>query len=315
MQCRDFREVADSYLSDELLVETNHEMIAHLEACADCRRELAARRGLRTTLRAAFTKAEELQIQDQFAKRLRSELRNTATTEATSLISRHRRWIAIAACLLLAAAFGLVVWQRQRARFAAGELHEPNIAQVTPADAEPRPAPTIVDADMVLAKMSELAAGDHRDCAIGHRLPDMPIDLAEAGRKYDRAFLNLTQAVMSHRDEFAETIELVMAHACVFRGHWFGHIVVRHRGHLVSLLVTKLDNPNGIASATEKLPQKTNAQAIACSSAGGYQISCFRTVQHAVFVVSDLEEGQNLSLARELTPSVYEHITRAEDNI
>ena len=44
MQCCDLREVADSYLSDELLVETNHEVIVHLEACADCHRELSARR-------------------------------------------------------------------------------------------------------------------------------------------------------------------------------------------------------------------------------------------------------------------------------
>lgn len=310
MQCPDFREVADSYLSDELLVETNHDMITHLEACADCRRELAARRELRTTLRTAFTKAEELQIQDQFAKRFRGELRDTVTTEAISLIPRHRMWMAIAACLLVTAALGLIAWQRQRAQNGAGKHQEPNVTQVND---PPRPTPTAVDADLVLAKMSELAAGDHRDCAIGHRLPDRPIDLAEAGRKHDRVYLNLTPAVMSRRDEFAERIELVMAHACVFKGQWFGHIVVRHRGRLVSVLVTKLDSPDGIASATEKLPKKSDAQVIACSTAGGYQISCFRTVRHAVFVVSDLGEGQNLALARELAPSLYEHIKRGED--
>ena len=313
MQCRDFREVADSYLSDELLVETNHDMIAHLEACADCRHELAARRGLRTTLRAAFTKAEELQIQNRFAERLRRELRDTATTEATSLISRHRMWMAIAACLLVAAAIGLVVWQRERAQVASTEHHEPNVAQVKPRDDQSSPASTAVDADMVLAKMSELAAGDHHDCAIGHRLPDRPIALEEAARKYDRAYLDLTKAVMSHRDDFNETIDLVMAHACVFKGRWFAHVVVRHRGRLVSLLVTKLDNPDGIVPAKENLPKKPEAQVIACSTVGGYQISCFRTVRHAVFVVSDLEEGQNLALTRELAPSVYEHFTRAED--
>ena len=316
MQCRDFREVADSYLSDELLVETNHDMIAHLEACAECRRELAARRELRTTLHASFAHSEELQIQDQFADRLRSKLRDTATTEATSLILRRRVGMTIAACLLVAGALELIAWQRQRAQaptqIAGGERHEPNVAQVKPADDQPHPAATAMDAEIVLAKMSELAAGDHRDCAIGHRLPDMPIDLAEAGRKYDRAFLNLTQAVMSHRDQFAGAIELVMAHACVFKGHWFAHIVVRHRGRLVSLLVTRLENPDQIAATKEKLPKNPEPQVIACSTAGGYQISCFRTAHHAVFVVSDLEEGENLALARELSAPVYEHITRAE---
>lgn len=313
MQCRDFREVADSYLSDELLVETNHDMIAHLEACAECRRELAARRELRTKLRAAFNNSQELEIQDQFANRLHGQLRKTATTKASSSMSHGRMWMALAACLVVAGGLGLVAWQRQLKQNATGERHEPNIAQVKPAADQPLPAPTAVDADLVLAKMSEVAAGDHRDCAIGHRLPDRPIDLTEAARKYDPAYLNLTQAVMSRRDALADGIELVMAHACLFKGHWFGHIVVRHRGRLVSVLVTRLDHPDGTPPANEKLSKRLEAQVIACSTAGDYQISCFRTARHAVFVVSDLEEAQNLALARELAPSVYEHVTRAEE--
>lgn len=315
MQCRDFREVADSYLSDELLVETNHDVIAHLEACAECRRELAARRELRTSLRTAFTKAEELQIHDQFAERIRRELRDTSATQATSRISRRRRWLAIAACLVAAGGLGLIVWQRQRAQIASEGSKERNVTQVKAPDVQPHPSPVPVDAYMVLAKMSELAAGDHRDCAIGHRLPDRPIDLEEAGLKYDRAYLNLKLAVMADRVGQAEEIELVMAHACLFKGHWFGHIVIRHRGHLVSLLVTRLDNSNEIAPIKEKQPKETGAQVIACSTAGDYQIACFRTAGHAVFVVSDLEAEQNLALSRELAPSVYEHITRAEDSI
>ena len=31
MQCREFRDIADSYLGNELIVETNHEVISHLE--------------------------------------------------------------------------------------------------------------------------------------------------------------------------------------------------------------------------------------------------------------------------------------------
>ena len=313
MQCRDFREVADSYLSDELLVETNHDVIAHLETCADCRRELAARRELRTILRASFAKAEGLQMPDEFASRLHNELRTAATSGAMSLNIRHRQWM-IAAGLVLAVTFGaIVVWQRQRAQTnsqMADKRQPQNTAAVKPSDVGPRPADIAVDANAILARMSELAAGDHRDCAIGHRLPDRPIALEEAAGKYDRAYLDLTKAVMSHRDDFDEMMELVMAHACLFKGHWFGHIVVRYRGRLVSLLVTRLEDSSGIA--TSKLPKDLEGQVIACSTVGGYQISCFRTVHHGVFVVSDLEEGENLALARKLAPSVYEHITHAE---
>ena len=60
MQCRDVRELADSFLSEQLLVETNHELLRHLETCPDCRADIAGRRALRDRLRAAFARADEL---------------------------------------------------------------------------------------------------------------------------------------------------------------------------------------------------------------------------------------------------------------
>ena len=315
MHCRDFREVADSYLSDELLVETNHDAIAHFETCADCRRELAARRQLRTILRDSFTKAEELQMPDEFASRLHSELYAAATSRAMSLNMNPRAWM-IAAGVVVAVTLGVIaVWQRQRVQTnsqVADIRRSQNTGTVKPSDPQPRQADNSVDVNAILTRMSELAAGDHRDCAIGHRLPDRPISLEEAASKHDRAYLDLTKAVMSHRDDFNEVIELVMAHACLFRGHWFAHIVIRHRGHLVSVLVTRLEDSSGIAMPKDKLPKDSAAQVIACSTAEGFQISCFRTAQHGVFVVSDMEEGENLAFARRLAPSVFGHITHGE---
>jgi len=53
---------------------------------------------------------------------------------------------------------------------------------------------------------------------------------------------------------------------------------------------------------------------ITCSEFDGYKISCFETARHAVFVVSDLTESDNLALARALAPSVFAHIIRSENN-
>lgn len=310
MQCRDFCEVADSFLGDELLIETNHDVITHLESCAGCRRELAARRELRKTLRASFGNAGELQIRDDYASRLHSELRAAAATGAVSLNMRPAAWM-IAAGIVLAVTLGTIAVWRQRTQTGAqtAAQHQPqNTTAIKASNAQPRPGDIAVDVNAILGRMSELAAGDHRDCAIGHRLPDRPISLDEAGRKHDRAFLELRQAVMSHRDDF----NLVMAHACLFEGRWFAHVVVRHRGRLVSLLVTKLDGPNANASSNERLSNDPEGQVIACSAAEGFRISCFHTTQYAVFVVSDLEEGENLAFARRLAPSVYEHLTQVE---
>ena len=43
MECRDVREMADSFVGEELLTETNHEILRHLETCPTCRADLATR--------------------------------------------------------------------------------------------------------------------------------------------------------------------------------------------------------------------------------------------------------------------------------
>src|SRR5215467_592752 len=114
MQCRDFREIADSYLSDELLIETNHDVIRHLESCAECRSELAARRQLRHELQTQFSQAAELQIADSFAESLRTRLREQAFHRSGTLIPRIA-YVGFAATLVIAVGLGLLSVQRWRA--------------------------------------------------------------------------------------------------------------------------------------------------------------------------------------------------------
>ncbi len=95
MQCRDVRELADSFLSEQLLVETNHELVRHLETCPDCRADIAARRALRDRLRAAFTHADDLRPRPELAAELLTKLRPRPT--AISRRSLLQSWWAIAA--------------------------------------------------------------------------------------------------------------------------------------------------------------------------------------------------------------------------
>lgn len=75
MQCSDLREIADSWLSDDSMVTSNHEALVHLELCDDCLREIVDRRNLRAMLRTAVMDAPASQINDEFASRLRARLR------------------------------------------------------------------------------------------------------------------------------------------------------------------------------------------------------------------------------------------------
>lgn len=270
VRCRDFQELADSYLSDELLVETNHDVIRHLEQCADCRRELAARRNLRRKLRSGFEGAPDLQMRKEFEARLTTQLRDVALSRTRISVTKY---VAIAASLVVVATLVFMVVQQRRR------------SQLT-------------------ASLVESVVGDHRDCALNHRLDEKSIDLDEAGRKYDRVYINLASAVMAE-GRLPAGVELVEAHSCVFKNRRFGHVILRYRDQLVSVLVTSIDEKDHGSSTELK-------ETFPAVQANGFQITHFETTRHAVYVVSGLSETETLSIARAIEPLVSRHIRDAE---
>ena len=92
--------------------------------------------------------------------------------------------------------------------------------------------------NLVNAALTESVIGDHRDCALSHRLEEKPISLDDAGRKYDRAYINLVSAVMSE-GMLPVGVQLVAGHSCVFKGKRFGHVILKYHDQLISVLVTK----------------------------------------------------------------------------
>ena len=318
MQCREFREIADSYLSNELMVETNHGVISHLEQCAECRQELRARRELRGLLREAFIKVPENQLRPEFAGRLSTQLHEYSLGKhgapilsprrwQSSMIRKQTTWLALAACLLLVLGLGLVV---VRKRLVTPKVPSEVAVSRPKANDLPELNPGI-PVSIVKTELARSAVGDHRDCAIKFRLAEKPIDLEVAGQKYDPVYINLTKAVLSQEGVAPLGAQFVEAHSCVFEGRRFAHIVLKYHGQVVSFLVTDIEPTKGLQP--ESVQRSVDPQVITCSEFDGYKVSCFETARHVVFVVSDLPEGDNLALARALAPSVFAHIIRTEN--
>jgi anti-sigma factor RsiW len=53
-ECRTYRDLMDSYISSELTVESNHELLRHIERCEACGAELERRERTRAVLRDSF---------------------------------------------------------------------------------------------------------------------------------------------------------------------------------------------------------------------------------------------------------------------
>jgi anti-sigma factor RsiW len=256
MQCRDVRELADSFLSEQLLVETNHELVRHLETCPDCRAEIANRRAVRDKLRGALARADDLRPRPEFAAELAAKLRPPQS--AMSRRSLLQSWWAIAAGLVLAAGGGLFVREaRSRSRLAA---------------------------------LAREAAGDHQNCAVTFNLAERPIRLEEAARRYGAPYAALATFELPAIDVPLVTVE---RHSCVYQGRRFGHLVLRYRGALASLLVT-----DGPSPAAPELEPNDGGTAVASLPAGRF----------VGFVVADLDRPQVLRLAQTLAAPLSRHL-------
>jgi hypothetical protein len=109
--CRDIRALLDSYLSEELSVETNHVVLHHLGTCAACADEARRRQRLRRLLAQSLDVTVDV---ERVTQRITSTLDRQQHTWR-----RTARWGAVAATLVVGIAAAL--WLSQATDVAAYE--------------------------------------------------------------------------------------------------------------------------------------------------------------------------------------------------
>lgn len=207
IDCREVRQLSDAFISEQLLVETNHAIVAHLERCAPCRAEVAGLRRLRAAARLAFANAPDLAPRPEFMDALNARIRMEAHKRSSS---SWRGWLVAAASVVLVAGLGLG-WQGWSLANLSGLLHA--------------------------------AVGDHRYCALDFKLTERPITLAEAARRFGGVNARLEYIEPSTTTLSGGLLRVLGRHSCVFEGHRFAHIVLEYRGQAVSVLVTTDRSP------------------------------------------------------------------------
>ena len=247
MQCREVRDLANAFIANELLVETNQEILGHLESCPDCRAEIAARRALRSRLKTAFAGAPDLAPREQWLDEVSTRLQGA--NRPTGRSWTPGAWLAIAATVLLAVGAGLFTVAGSRGATA-------------------------------LLALARSAVGDHRNCAVRFNLAKKPIPLAQAASQYDPIYQVFEATPARTVTARNGTIEVVDRHSCVFEGRRFAHVVMKYQGELVSLLVTEAGS-----SSLTRLPAPGET-GLALTPGDGYHVLYQQGQGHAVFVVS-----------------------------
>jgi hypothetical protein len=287
IDCRNFKEMLDSYLSDELAVETNHAVMRHAEHCGACRSEMAARRNLRSLLRGAVkTTTATPEFRHRLRERLRAEAFATAGAPPVAQTSPRDSWFskwfgqfslpqfAMATAALLLVVLSSVYLFSNSSRVQAAAL-----------------SPVILNQ----------AAGDHDHCAAFWRnLTQGETDPVRGVEDYDPSLQDLGQ----HSPHKALGLKFHYAHVCSEGGRKFVHLVYS-RGHdLVSLLVTER---NAEAMKTGAVPTDDGVKAglqRELGLLGKYTVSAYQTSKHVVLLVSSLDEPTQQQLAEKLAQPI-----------
>jgi hypothetical protein len=273
-RCARIRQQLDSYLSNELLVETTSEVAGHLESCEACSRELESRMRVRDALqRAVANRPVPDSVRADVLRSLReSQPRSFVRASATS-------WtVALAGIAFLL--FSL---------FAAGWL-------------------SLRRGEQLIAGILKLGVSDHLICAIkGHNYPEVA-NPSDQVRKLGARYAPLLNVVQERLPGF----EVLDGHVCSIPGgdRKYVHFITRGQGTILSVILTER---NGASLPKGKFLASAESAGLAIyeDHLSGMEIAGFESAQYFAFVVSDLDQRRVLQLARELAPALNDALHNA----
>ncbi len=287
--CDKTRKYLDAYVSNELTVETNHQILRHIEGCPACAAEVDTRARLRSRLKGAVNAQSvppELQV------RIRGQIqsdRSGSWFDLGWLRGGWPRWAGAMAALVVA--FGL--WVNHSSERMPALSDRP--AQKT----------YINRVSANLAAVLKVGLGDHIHCSIFRKYPKDPPPVEKMEGDLGPAYAGLLPAV---RAAVPEGYKVIMAHQCSFGGRKFVHLTFEKDGGLLSLVVAHKqtgESLDGLAPAAE-----LSGVRIYESAAGRYQVAGFEAGNFFAYVVSELDHNKNLQIAANVAPGVHEFLMK-----
>lgn len=286
-QCRRVRSYLDSYLSNELMVETNLEVLKHLETCEDCSRALEDRARIKTQLKRVVLNGP---APEALRERIRNDIRRT---HRFNLDFRSSWMLAAAAAVIVGVALG-VFFRPATDSSSANPRPLSLIAEVAPAD--------------TAGQILKVGFDDHVSCAIDHGMANRHFNAEEMSKELGSQYEGLVEVA---RKRMSSGFEIVVGHRCHYQNREFVHLIMRRQQEVVSLVVTRKNGesfPAGAAGAA------MNAAGIPVYEASWHnlQVAGFETSSYLAFVISNEAKRENEQIASSLIPGVGDFLKNAE---
>jgi hypothetical protein len=278
--CRRIRSYLDSYLNNELIVETNHEVLTHLEKCEACSRSLEDRARLKAQLKRVV-------MQEYAPVALRERIANDLRRGRAFSFNRMSVALAAAAAVLVIVAATFLISRPAQKPLSLQ-------AEVAPGD--------------VTGQVLKIGFDDHVFCAIDHHLANKQFTPEQMAVNLGSEYAGLVALV---KERMPRAYTVAVGHRCHYQGREFIHLIMRNQSNVVSLVITR---KNGEAFPTDGVAAIAQASGspIYRAAWANQQIAGLETRDHLVFVVSNETSDANLQIATSLAPSVRDLLARLE---
>jgi mycothiol system anti-sigma-R factor len=278
--CERIRTQLDHYLSSELSMETNHEVVKHLEACAACSDELQARMRVKNLLRRAV---QPETAPPALRQRIEGQIRESQSRFSVLRFSPRWALAAAAAAVLVLGSVVAVRWRNNR-------LYDNAEAQ----------AVYIRAVASHLSPVVRVGLADHLHCAVFRRFPQEYPAEAVAAQQLGPQFVRLVAIV---KQRMPGEYRVVMAHRCSYAGRRYVHFVLKSDSNLLSLVITEKQPGE---SFSEMRSSSGSEVPVPIYQAGvkSFEVAGFESQGYLAFIVSDLNQGDNLQIAENLAPVV-----------
>ena len=278
--CKRVRSYLDSYLNNELMVETNHEVLTHLEKCETCNRSLEDRVRIKAQLKRAV-------VQEYAPAALRERIVSDLRRGRGFSFNKMSLALAATAAVLVIGAVTFFTWSPPK--------HQLSLqAAVAPGD--------------VNGQILKIGFDDHVFCAIDHNLANKQFTAEQMSEKLGPEYAGLVALL---KDKSPEDYTVVVGHRCHYQGREFVHLIVRNQRDVVSLVITKKNGEAFQAAGFETIAQSAGG-GIYKAEWANQQVAGWETRDHLIFVISNQTNDTNMQIASSLAPSIRSFLTRLE---
>ena len=280
--CKRIRSYLDSYLNNELLVETNHEVLKHLEACEACSCSLNDRARLKDQLKSAVMQEyAPVALRERISANVRSGRRFNLSTFAFAVA-------AAAAVLVIALTVSFVL--KSNSGKEPLSLH----AEVRRGD--------------VTGRLLKIGFDDHVYCAIDHGMANRQFTVEQVSERLGAEYAGLAEVL---KQRMPQDYRVVVGHRCHYQAREFIHLIMRNQSDEVSLVITRKNGEAFPAAGASAIAQAAGMP-IYERSWQNVQVAGMETRDCLVFVVSNSTQDDNLQIATRLAPSVREFLNKLE---